>query len=477
VSPPDEGEPWLRPRWLIWVLPLVFFALYSASALLRDNHLGTAGYDLGIFDQVVHGFARFSAPITPIIAPGFNQLGNHFSPILAVLAPFYWIWPDRRMLLVAQAALLAVSIIPVMRTVTMRVGRWAGLAAAVAYGLSWGLQGIIGYDFHEVAFAVPLLAFSMAALADGRARAAAWWALPLLLVKEDLGLTVAMIGLCLIIQRHRRLGGALILAGIGTFLLTTMVIIPALDYPSHTYRFWAVLGDGSGGAAPAPGLGHLLGLLISLPHNVISPPARFELLLWVFGIVAFAVFRSPLALVALPTLLWRLVSDIPVYWSIGSVHYNGVLMPIMFIAAADAIDRLRRSRFVVLRGYARLVVPVALVVALVSLPKFSLWDLTRPATYEADPHAIAGKSLQNRIPSGASVAASTYLVPGIVDRCDVGLFPDTHHVPVDYVLVDTTNLYGVPLPHDQQEAYLAALPSQGYHMIAAADGIELFQRD
>jgi hypothetical protein len=45
------------------------------------------------------------------------------------------------------------------------------------------------------------------------------------------------------------------------------------------------------------------------------------------------------------------------------------------------------------------------------------------------------------------------------------------------VLVDTTNLYGVPLPHDQQEAYLIALPGQGYHLIGQADGIELFQRD
>jgi hypothetical protein len=75
------------------------------------------------------------------------------------------------------------------------------------------------------------------------------------------------------------------------------------------------------------------------------------------------------------------------------------------------------------------------------------------------------------------VSASDYLVPLVVDRCPTVLFPNTHLVPVEYVLVDTTNLYGVPLPHDQQEYYLIRLPGQGYHVIDQADGIELFQRD
>jgi len=232
-------------------LPVVFFAIYTASSLLRDHQLGTAAYDLGIFDQAVAQYAHFNAPMTPLMGPGFNNLGDHFSPILAVLAPFYWIWPDRRMLLVAQAALLAVSIIPVVRVTARRLGQWAGFAVGVAYGLSWGLQGLVGYDFHQVAFAIPLTAFAMAALVEGRYRAVALWALPLLLVKEDLGLTVAAIGLCLLLRRQRRLGVGLAVAGFGTFLLTTLVIIPHFDHLFHTYRYWGVVGGARSNTAPA----------------------------------------------------------------------------------------------------------------------------------------------------------------------------------------------------------------------------------
>ena len=63
-----------------------------------------------------------------------------------------------------------------------------------AYGLSWGLQQMIDFDFHEIAFAVPLLACSLSALLRGRTRAAVLWALPLVFVKEDQGFTVAAIG-------------------------------------------------------------------------------------------------------------------------------------------------------------------------------------------------------------------------------------------------------------------------------------------
>ena len=41
-----------------------------------------------------------------------------------------------------------------------------------AYGLSWGLAQMIDFDFHEIAFAVPLLACSLSALLRGRTRAA-----------------------------------------------------------------------------------------------------------------------------------------------------------------------------------------------------------------------------------------------------------------------------------------------------------------
>ncbi len=103
----------------------------------------------------------------------------------------------------AQALLAAVSVIPVSRAGAALLGTGAGRAIGAAYGFSWGLQQMVNYDFHEIAFAVPLLACSLSALVRGRMRAAVWWALPLVFVKEDQGFTVAAIGLIMALVYRR----------------------------------------------------------------------------------------------------------------------------------------------------------------------------------------------------------------------------------------------------------------------------------
>jgi len=464
-------------RWAPVLLAAVLFGVYTLYSLMRHARLGTAGYDLGIFTQAVRAYSRFDAPMVPIKGPGFDLLGDHFSPALAVLGPLYRLWPDVRVLLVAQAALVAVSAVPVTRLAIRRTGLPGGVAIGVAYGSSWGIQGAVGFDFHEVAFAVPLTAFAMVALAEQRWRAALGWALPLVLVKEDLGLTVAAIGGYLLLRRQWRTGGGAVLAGVGAFLLTTLLVIPRLDHLYHTYRYWGVVTHAAANTASAPQPGDLWHLLLGLPGQAVTPAGKPLLVLAVFGITAFAALSSPLVLVAVPTLLWRLVSTNPQYWSTGSVHYNVILMPVVFVALVDALTRLRASGVGPARVVARVTPAVVLVIGLAALPRLPFWELTRPGYYRVDPHAAAARELAGRIPSGARVSAGNYLVPLLVDRCPtVVLFPNIWHTPVDYVFVDTTSLYGVPRPHEEQVAALAAVPSQGFEKITDRDGIVLFRR-
>ncbi len=94
----------------------------------------------------------------PLKGPGYNLLGDHFHPLVALWAPLYWVWPDPRMLLAAQAALVAASVVPVVRFSRRRLGPAASLAVGAVYGLSWPLQRMIQFDVHEIAFAVPLIA-------------------------------------------------------------------------------------------------------------------------------------------------------------------------------------------------------------------------------------------------------------------------------------------------------------------------------
>ena len=45
-----------------------------------------------------------------------------------------------------------------------RMSRAGALVVAAAYGLSWAIQAMVDFDFHEVAWGVPILAVAVDAL-------------------------------------------------------------------------------------------------------------------------------------------------------------------------------------------------------------------------------------------------------------------------------------------------------------------------
>jgi uncharacterized membrane protein len=206
-------------------LALLLFAAYSAWSISRHERLRTGGYDLGIFEQAIRGYAHLSSPVATLKGPGFNLLGDHFHPILIVIAPFYRIFPSALTILIFQAALFAVSAIPITRIATVNAGVAGGACIGLAYGLSWGLQSAVAFDFHEVSFAVSMISFSLVAIVEKRWRSAALWAIPLVLVKEDLTVTLAAIGMVIALRGQRWLGAALIgFAAAAGIAIVTLVI-------------------------------------------------------------------------------------------------------------------------------------------------------------------------------------------------------------------------------------------------------------
>ncbi len=109
------------------------------------------------------------------------------------------------------------------------------------------------------------------------------------------------------------------------------VIIPHFN-PLHEYYYWkdgGVVGRGHGFS-----VGSLIGQTAS------GWPAKLQTVVLLLLPTAFAALGSPVALLALPSLLLRFVSTNPAYWGTGW-HYNATIMPILFIAAAEAMARWR----------------------------------------------------------------------------------------------------------------------------------------
>ncbi|WP_299532486.1 DUF2079 domain-containing protein [uncultured Streptomyces sp.] len=378
----------LRPYLVIAAVLCALYFLYSYAQYARFD---SPSWDLGIFEQEVRAYAELRAPVVDIKGPGYLILGDHFSPLVALLAPLYWIWPSALALLFAQAALFAASAVVVGRTVQQLLGgRW-GPWVTVAYGLSWGLQEAVKADFHEIALAVPLIALVCRALLRERWTAAALWALPLVLVKEDLGATVAAVGFLLIVFGRRLQGLLVTLFGAGMFALTLLVLIPAASSAGQ-YDYWKKID--TDGEKQITLLDSVLGLLDS--------PVKLEMLFFLVAVTGFMALRSPLMVLVLPTLGWRLMSQDEFHW--GMIwHYSAILMPVVFLAMADGIRRSRGSKRPWLAAYANVVVPVTVGIALAMTQHLPLRELLRADTYRTDDRARAAALALDAIPVGARV--------------------------------------------------------------------------
>lgn len=444
-----------RATWPYLLLGLVFCAGYAVIELSRYLHDGSMSWDTAIFVEEVRQYADFHAPIVHIKGADANILGDHFSPITALLAPLWWMFPSTATLLLAQSALFASSVTVVAATAGRFLSRTKALCLGAAYGLSWGIQRAVDFDFHEICFAVPILAVVLRNVLLRRFHRAAFWALPLTLVKEDLGVTVAAIGLLLFLLRERTLGVMLAVFGAGMTALTVWGVIP---------HFSATGAYGYRDKLPGGGWTHLLTGLLS-PADV-----KLTTLGMLLGITGFLALRSPLVLVALPTLGWRFVSVDQDYWG-TSWHYNAVLMPVLFLALVDAIRRLREREQAPrwLRVYAeRGVVPAVTAIALALCATLALpaASVLRPSTYASTPRSEMISRALAQVPDGAGVEANITAMSRLAARTDLYWLGGSKAAPPQYIVLDLS--YGwSPSPPADLPAYAAQLhPGHSYRLLS-----------
>jgi uncharacterized membrane protein len=330
------------------------FAVYTCYVLVRHATFRTTGYDLGIFDQAIRDYAHFRAPIVALKGPDYNLLGDHFHPLIAVLAPLYWIWDDPRMLLIAQAGLFAASIAVVARFTARRFGTRTAWWVGLVYGVSWPLQRAVQFDFHEIALAVPLIAMLIDALDQRRLRTVVLCSLLLLGVREDMGALVVLVGVLVALPgTGARFGGdpagprghwdrRRVLAGLGVvglgvagYQFVTGIAIPELA-STGAFVYWTF-------PALGPDLPSAARFVVTHPWQVlvlfVTPQVKVHTLLAMVTPTAFLALGSRYLLLAVPFVAERMLNSRSQLWDTG-FHYTSVIAPVLVLAAVDTAYRL-----------------------------------------------------------------------------------------------------------------------------------------
>jgi uncharacterized membrane protein len=458
----DTGRTFLRLSG--YVLAAAYFVAFTGLAWRLHNRFLTHALDLGYFDQIVWSAAHGQSFANTLKYP-YNFMGDHLSPILFLVAPLYRLWPDVRALLAVQTLALAAAGLPVFWLARRADERWAPLVL-LAFYLNPALHLVNLHDFHEIALSTPFVALALYALLRRRHILLAGSLFLALLCKEDVAILTLAFGVYLLFDRRARGWGIAISAFSVAWLgLSLQAIIPAFreegEYGSIGARY-GYLGDTPRAALktlltrPLVPLAHLAQVDIGLAVlRQLLPTGFVALLGW------------PVLALSLPVFLYLQLSDEPSLYTLQEWHV-APLVPILFVAAIQALTRLR--------GRLR-----AVAVALMVLG--SAYACTQ---YSAAPAAWLAQgtlpergrqieAILHRIAPDSVVSAQSDLVPHVSQRKSVYVFPSVIDDAGDLVLDRQGNRYPVA---DRYDAIVdgEVLPRVDFRPVYESDGLLWLQK-
>ncbi|HEX8681494.1 MAG TPA: DUF2079 domain-containing protein [Ardenticatenaceae bacterium] len=452
AAPTLEAQPasgvaarrWQRhlPYLVLLALGTTFLVVLS---LLNHRALNT-GYDLGIYDQTIWNLSQGRIWQTTLV---YETAGyyDHFEPILVLFVPLYWLWPDVRVLLIAQAVALGLGSLPIYLYAYRRLGTATrasvpiALAIAAAYLAYPALHHANLNDFHEVALLPPLLGFALYGLLTGQRRVMFIFLGLCLLVKEDVAVTALAFGVYIMLLKphgFRRRDGLFVAAFAVTWaLLVLYLFYPALTrglpYPFVSRRYsW--LGDSPADAARVL----LTQPWVLLPHLLQGPKLQFLMRLFA-PLLFLPLLGWPVIGLALPVLGYLMLSSYEPQWSVQS-YYNPPLLPVLFFALVTVFYRVQqrvpaRHSNRVLAGLAASVLLSVGVAYVLDAPGPGSRQFHAPR-FQISEEDEAAYQLMAKVPDEASLGSLWWLIPHLTHRRQIDVVLDRPEQPPDYLLIE-----------------------------------------
>jgi uncharacterized membrane protein len=502
----QNGGSWIA-LFAVWLLILVFVFTFVTLSLRRHAALASNGLDLGNVDQAVWNTAHGDFLAFTNMAPVRSRLALHVEPILLLFVPFYWIGlGGPQLLLVVQAIVVGLGALPLywLARDVISNQQSSGFANqeipvfstpyfllpvvfALAYLLLPALEAAVMYDFHAVTLAPTFLLFAFYFGLRKRPWLFGLFAGLALACKEDMGLTLAMLGLFIAVSWRRWRWGAIVaLVGLVWFAIAVFLIQPHFSPTGGNIQAdrYAWLGD-----TPLA----MISTLLRSPAMVWDHLwRRANLPGYLVGLLlptAFLAIFSPLVwLLALPSLAINLLSDNPFTWRLEDFHYAAPIVPFVLVATVYGVRRLmdwigRRSS--VASRYVLIFACVSLLIASVAYHyahgfsplarSFQPWLIT-------DHHRRA-ETIFAQVPPEAALFAQSNLNPHVSDRRvlyqDPAVLTDPAGSfdglpPPNYLLFDVSSLVN----QDNFQRFIAAelVGSGEFGPIVADDGYLLLKR-
>ena len=486
-APAPQARLW--PNLALVALMLVSGVMLAWLSVLRYNGFNIAMLDLGNMAQSIASVLR-GRPLEFTYKDGeMSRLALHVELIYFLFAPLYALWSDPRVLLIAQAALVASAAIPVYRLASRRLASpWAGVVIALVYLFYPVAQTALLFDFHGDTLAMPLLLWAVEAM-DRRAwRSYAPWLALALACKFYVAAPVAIMGL--VIWRWeglRRVGLITTAVGLiyGAFAFLVIRPLFSTGQTSEAHRGLSYLSFYFSQFNPSEGVEQRL-----ISALIVFAPALF------LGLRGWRWL-----LPGLPIALFALLSNGPGSSFDYRYHHYAIAVPFFILAIIDGAARTHTPGVRYLALFVTALTTLAAGVIFVTTPLSPLRWGTAPgmsgdhAVYGVLPRdALKDRFLAELVPPNVPLITSTFFAPRLVNRQTLYTlqYPSAERSPtlpallskIDYALADALFDYRLLAgnsviggPGYDRAAIGTLLRDPRFGLVTERDGLLLFQRD
>ena len=468
---------------------LGYAALMTYYALIDHHNLGTAIYDLGIYDNLVwqtaHGFFLDCSLIK-----GGNHVSAHFDPIIALIALVYRLYMHAETLLVLQTLWLASGAIPVYLLAKRRLSNeWFAAILGLIYLLYPALHGVNMFDFHSLAFVVPSAMWAVYLLDTGGFKRY-WLVIALMLItREDISLLNCFVGAYAIMIGRTRTGLVTVAVSMVYLVLVKMyamadsgLLMSADKAYSYGYYYAEMIphkAEGTRGLAISALTNPLYALLVSFKEEKLL---FFLHLLLPLLCLPFAAGKK-LILSVYGLLFIGLATRSHVF----SLHfqYSALLFPMLFAAVPDGLRRVTDGPRIRALGIER--APLAwtllfgmLTASLVTTVKYGVilpnasfktgWNrLVRVPTPEMRERHAWVEEIAATIEPGAAVSMTSAVGPHLSNRRKAYHWPTINDA--DYLVLTVENF-----KKDDERRLKRIRDKKQFRLVKEAHGIALYAR-
>jgi uncharacterized membrane protein len=224
-APPRQSH--LVPLAFVLLFALAYSLQASYFSIIRHRAMQSAGFDLGIFDNLMFNAMHFRPFRSTVAVPHGSYLSNHAEYGMFLFAPLYALYPRADTLLVLQSCFIGFAAVPLYFFASTRLPRPASAALACVYPFYAPLHGPNFYDFHWMPVSMLFFFWLFYAIARRQKLAIVLLFLVICAMREDAPFGLVATGLFLIVTGEWPLLGAImsVIASLW-FVLVKFVIMP-----------------------------------------------------------------------------------------------------------------------------------------------------------------------------------------------------------------------------------------------------------